>query len=128
LLIASAVAVLGSVAACTLLVILGEALFPATAGYEHFAFQDYTKLTVIGVLVACLAWPIAALLSSKAARLFFWLAVLVTLLSFAPDLWIWHLGQIPEGVLVLALMHIAAAAVTYPALVFIAPQQRRGRR
>lgn len=126
--IATVLAVAASLAACALLVIVGERLFPATVGYGHFAFADYSKLTVAGVLIACIAWPVVTLLSSHGARLFFWLAVLVTLVSFAPDAWIWHLGQIPEGVLVLAVMHVAVAAITYSALVLIAPQRpsRRG--
>ena len=33
-------------------------LFPSTKGYVHFAFHDYAKLTVIGVLIACAAWPV----------------------------------------------------------------------
>lgn len=127
LLAATVVAVVGSVAACALLVLIGEALFPATVGYGHFAFPDYAKLTVVGVLIACVAWPVTTLLSTHATRLFFWLAVLVTVVSFAPDVWIWYQGQMPEGVFVLALMHIAVAIVTYPALVLIAPQPRRDR-
>lgn len=125
LIVATVVAVIGSVAACALLAIVGEAIFPATTGYAHFAFQDYSRLTVVGVLIACAAWPVITLLSSQAPRIFFWLAVLVTVVSFTPDIWIWHQGQLPEGVLVLALMHVGVAVVTYPALVLIAPQQLR---
>ena len=38
-------------------VVIGTAIFPATKGYVHFRFSDYAKLTVIGVVIACLAWP-----------------------------------------------------------------------
>lgn len=123
--LAAAVAVVGSVAACALLAAAGVAVFPSTAGYGHFRFADYTKLTVAGVVAASVAWPIVTWLSSRARPVFLWLAVIVTVVSFAPDLWILHGGQPAEGVLVLAVMHVAVAAVTYPALVLIAPQPRR---
>lgn len=127
---ATAAAVVGSVAACAALAALGVMAFPATAGYAHFQFADYAKLTIAGVLIASAAWPAAALLTSRAARpLFLWAAVGVTIASFAPDAWILAHGQTPEGVLVLALMHVAVAIVTYTCLVAIAPQRdTRGRR
>jgi hypothetical protein len=127
-LLATIVAVVGSLAVCAVLVIVGTAVFPSTVGYAHFAFADYSRLTIIGVLVACAAWPIVTLASSKGARLFLWLAVIVTIVSLAPDAWILYNGQSAEGVLVLAVMHIAIAFVTYPALVKIAPQRRAARR
>jgi hypothetical protein len=123
--VASVVAVGGSLAACYGLAHLGVVLFPSTAGYGHFAFADYSKLTIIGVLAACVAWPLVTLVTSRARRLFFWLAVLVTVVSLAPDAWILHLGQPAEGVAVLVAMHFALALITYPALVFIAPQRAR---
>jgi len=119
------VAVVGSVLACAILAKLGPLVFPSTAGYVHFRFGDYTKLTVIGVVIAWIAWPVATLASSRAARpLFLWAAVVVTVVSFAPDVRILMKGQSAPAVLVLAVMHVAVAAVTYPALVFIAPQRR----
>ena len=45
-------------AADAILVIFGEAIFPATRGYQHFRFSDYATLTIIGVLIACVAWPV----------------------------------------------------------------------
>ena len=55
---ALALSVAGSLAVDALLVTLGEAVFPSTKGFGHFQFSDYAKLTVIGVLIACAAWPI----------------------------------------------------------------------
>lgn len=125
-LIALVVAVVGSVAACAILAGLGQIIFPSTAGYPHFQFADYTKLTVVGVVIACIAWPILTLVSSRAARpLFLTATVIVTIVSFAPDAWIMLKGQSAPAVLVLALMHIAVALVTYPTLVTIAPQRSR---
>lgn len=122
--LATAVAIAGSIAACALLAWLGPVLFPRTTGYEHYEFGDYAKLTTIGVVAAGIAWPLVTLVSTHASRLYLWLAVIVTVGSFVPDLWIWAKGQDPEGVFVLVLMHLAVAAVTYPAIVLIAPQPR----
>jgi hypothetical protein len=121
--VATLVAIVGSVAACGLLALAGVAMFPATKGYDHFQFADYTKLTVVGVLIACAGWIVACALSSRARRLYLWAAVAVTIVSFAPDVWILLRGQTPEGVFVLAMMHVAVGIVTYLAVVFIAPQR-----
>lgn len=123
-LVAAVVAIIGSLAACAAIVAIGTTLFPATAGYDHFRFLDYAKLTVPGVGAAALAWPIVTLFSSQARRLFAWLTVVVTLGGMAPDLWILYRGAPSEAVLILVNMHLALAAVTYPALVYIAPQPR----
>jgi hypothetical protein len=124
--LATAVAVVGSLLACWLLAAAAQALVPSTRGYEHFRFADYAKLTIIGVVIACLAWPVVTWLSSQARRVFLVLAVLVTLASFVPDVWIGVHGQPAVGVLTLVLMHVALLLVTYPALVLIAPQRGIG--
>jgi hypothetical protein len=126
-LVATIVALAASLAACRLLVIIGTALFPSTAGYQHFEFVDYAKLTTIGVVVSCVAWPIVTLATSQGRRLLLFLAILVTLGSLIPDLWILYKGQPAEAVVILALMHVALLGVTYPSLVFIAPQPRDSR-
>lgn len=125
LLAASVVALGLSLLACWLLAGLGVMLFPDTAGYAHFGFADYAKLTTIGVLVSCLAWPVVTLASTRGARLLLWLAVLVTVVSFAPDIWILLHGQPADAVFILLLMHVALLVITYPALVLIAPQPRQ---
>jgi hypothetical protein len=125
LVLATTVAVVGSIAACVVLAQLGMLAYPSTRGYEHFQFADYTKLTVIGVVIAALGWPVAAALSSRARRLYLWAAVAVTVVSFAPDGWILVHGQSPAGVFVLAVMHVAVAIVTYWSIVLIAPQRDR---
>ena len=99
----------------------GTALFPATRGYVHFQFADYAKLTVIGVVVACLAWPVVVRLSSEPRWVFTRLAVLVTVVLLLPDLYIWLTGQPGRAVLVLVAMHLAIALITYNVLVRVAP-------
>jgi hypothetical protein len=119
--LATVLSVVLSLAADAALVFVGTRLFPATKGYVHFAFGDYSKLTVIGVLIACAAWPVVARLSSAPRWLFFRLAIVVTLVLFAPDLYIWHQGQPAQAVVVLMAMHVAIALVTYNLLVRLAP-------
>jgi hypothetical protein len=119
-LFALAVSIAGSLAADAILVVIGTRLFPSTKGYAHFQFSDYAKLTVIGVVIACLAWPVVTRISSAPRWLFFRLAVLVTLVLWLPDLYLLDLGQPGRAVAVLMVMHLAIALVTYNCLVHIA--------
>jgi hypothetical protein len=129
--VATVLAVGLSLAADAALVAAGTHLYPATKGYSHFQFSDYAKLTVIGVLIACCAWPVVTRISSAPRWLFFRLAILVTLVLLLPDVWIWHKGQPAHAVAVLVVMHLAIALVTYNLLVHVAPvrsaRARRGR-
>ncbi len=120
-LVALIVSVAGSLAADAVLVRIGTAIFPSTVGYVHFRFSDYAKLTVIGVVIASLAWPVVTRMSSAPRWLFFRLAVLVTLVLWLPDLYILDLGQPVRAVAVLIVMHLAIAVVTYSSLVHLAP-------
>jgi len=119
--VATVLAIGLSLAACAALVALCEHVWPATKGFVHFAFSDYAKLTVLGVLVACAGWPIVTRISSAPRWLFFRLAILVTLVLWLPDVWIWLKGESAHGVAVLAVMHVAIALVTYNVLVHVAP-------
>ncbi len=128
--LATVLAVALSLAADAALVAVGTRLFPATEGYVHFQFDDYARLTILGVLIACAGWPVVTRISSAPRWLFFRLAVLITLVLFLPDLYIWHQRQPAQAVLVLMAMHVAIALVTYNLLVHVAPVrvrvQRRG--
>ena len=123
--LATVLSVALSLAADAALVVMGEHLWPATKGYSHFQFADYSKLTIIGVLIACAAWPIVTRISSAPRWLFFRLAILVTLVLLLPDLWILHQGQSAQGVAVLMVMHVAIALITYNLLVHVAPVRQR---
>jgi hypothetical protein len=128
--LATVLALALSLAADAAIVAIGTRLFPATKGYVHFAFGDYAKLTVVGVLVACAAWPVVARLSAAPRWLFFRLAIVVTLVLFVPDAYIWHQGQPAQAVAVLMTMHVAIALITYNLLVHVSPvrpgRARRG--
>jgi hypothetical protein len=119
--VATVLSVAGSLAADALLVFIGTRLFPSTKGYVHFEFHDYAKLTVVGVLIACAAWPVVARISSAPRWLFFRLAIAVTIVLLLPDVYIWHQGQSAQAVGVLMVMHLAIALVTYNLLVHLAP-------
>jgi hypothetical protein len=117
--------VAGSLVLDALLVALGTKLFPSTVGYAHFRFSDYGELTVIGVLMASLAWPVTARITPTPGWLFLRMAVVVTLVLWVPDLWLILRGQPPQAVVVLAVMHLGIAVVTFNFLVRLAPVRSR---
>ncbi len=125
----SAVAVVLATVASLVLCLLADwllakaavAVFPATQGYVHFQFSDYAKLTIIGVIIACIGWPVVARVTSDPRWVFFRLAILVTIVLLLPDLYIWVKGQPGQAVLFLACMHLAIAVITYNLLVRVAP-------
>lgn len=120
ILVATAISIGGSLLADALLVTIGQAVFPSTRGYVHFQFHDYARLTVIGVMIACLAWPVVTRISSAPGWLFLRMAIAVTLVLWLPDIYILERGQPPRAVAVLFAMHLAIAVVTYNCLVRIA--------
>jgi hypothetical protein len=109
--------------ACFGLARLATSLDPSLLGYGHFAFSDYSRLTVVGVVAACIGWPAVCLLSTNARRLYLWLGIAATIVSLAPDAWILHLGQPGAGVATLGAMHVALGVITVAAMVIIAPQR-----
>jgi hypothetical protein len=119
--VATVLAIVLSLAACAALAVVGEHVWPATKGFVHFQFSDYAKLTVVGVLIACAGWPIVTRISSAPRWLFLRLAILVTLVLWLPDVWIWLKGESAQGVAVLVVMHLAIALLTYNVLVHVAP-------
>ena len=125
--LATAVSLVGSLAADAAVVAIGEAVFPSTQGYVHFRFSDYSKLTIVGVLIACVAWPIVTRISSAPRWLFFRLAIVVTIVLLVPDLYLLRHGQPTKAVQGLMCMHIFIALVTYNSLVHLAPVRARRR-
>lgn len=121
LVVAAAVALAGSLAADAVAVHVTTGAFPATTSFSHFRLADYGSLTVVGVLGACVAWPVVARVSSAPRRLFFRLAVLATALLWLPDGLLLLLGEPGAGVGALMAMHLVIALVTYNALVRLAP-------
>lgn len=118
---ATVLSVVGSLLADALIVKAGTSLLRTTPGYVHFQFGDYGKLTVVGVLIACAAWPVVTRITSVPRWLFLRMAVAVTLVLWLPDAWLLLLHQPVDDVAVLMVMHIAIAVVTYNLLVRVAP-------
>jgi hypothetical protein len=119
--LAAVVSVVGSLAADALIVVIFQAAFPSTKGYAHYQFGDYSKLTIIGVVIACIAWPIVTRITSEPRWMFLRMAIGVTLVLWLPDVYILVNGQPGKAVAGLFLMHLAIALVTYNALVRLAP-------
>jgi hypothetical protein len=126
-LLATVMAIAGSLLADALLVVIAQAVFPSTKGYAHFQFHDYARLTVIGVIIACVAWPITTRITSRPRWMFLRMAVGVTLVLWLPDVYILVKGQQAKAVAFLFVMHLAIAVVTYNALVLLAPIRARHR-
>jgi hypothetical protein len=126
-LLATLAALVGSLAADAALVAIGKAIFPSTKSYVHFQFSDYAKLTIIGVIIACIAWPIVTAISSAPRWLFFRMAIGVTLVLLLPDIYILKQNQPAKAVAVLMCMHVAIGVITYNALVRLAPVRTRPR-
>ena len=121
LVVATVMAVTGSLAADAILVAAGTRIFPGIAGYGHFRFDDYAKLTIIGVLIGAAGWPVLTRISSAPRWLYGWLTILISLALFLPDAWLVIRGEPPTAVAVLMAMHVVIAMVIYCAMVFIAP-------
>jgi hypothetical protein len=119
--VATGVALVGSLAADAIIVAIGTHIFPGTTGYEHFRFNDYAKLTIIGVLGGAAGWPVLTRISSAPRWLYGWLTLLISLALFLPDAWLLVHGQPLRAVAVLMAMHVAIAIIIYSAMVFIAP-------
>jgi hypothetical protein len=122
--VATMIAMLGSLAADAIVVAIGTRIFPGTAGYQHFRFDDYAKLTIIGILGGAAGWPVITRVSSAPRWLYGWLTVLISAALFLPDAWLLVRGQPPDAVVVLMAMHVAIAVVLYCCMVFVAPVRR----
>ncbi len=121
--LATVVAIAASLLADALIVVIAQWLVPSTKGFVHFQFGDYVKLTVIGVLIACLGWPVITRFGSAPRWIYSRLAVIVTMVLLLPDFCLLHQGQNTKAVLAPMVMHIAIAVVTYLSVVGLAPVQ-----
>ncbi len=111
-----------SLAADLVLVAVGRAAVTVPASFGKFAFGTYALLTVLGVAEATGAWAMVTRLSSRPKWLLTRLAALVTALFLIPDFLLLGTPGNPAGpVVILMLMHLAIAAITYVAVLTIAP-------
>jgi hypothetical protein len=125
---AGIVSVIGSVIASVVLASIGQVSFSYPKEFDKFTPPGYIALTVIGVLAATLAWPVVTRLTASPRWLFSRLAVVVTVVLLLPDFWLLTQAGNPLGpVVMLMVMHLAIAAITYPALVLLAPAPQASR-
>ena len=111
-----------SLAADLVLVAVGQAVFTVPASFGKFAFGTYALLTVLGAAGATAAWWAVTRLSSRPQWLLIRLAALVTALLLIPDFLLLGTRGNPTGpVVILMLMHLAIAAITYLTLIKVAP-------
>ncbi len=123
--LSTVVAITGSLLCDAGLAFLGKRLFPSLAHYSHFQFGEYAKLTIIGVVIAAVGWPIVTRISSTPRWVYLRAAIATTVVLLAPDGYIWLIQNQPiRGVGVLVVMHFAIAIVTYWAIMLIAPVPR----
>lgn len=113
-----------SLAADGVVVAYVHAHYPATRHFSHFRTIDYATLTVVGVLMACGAWPVVTHITAAPRRLFFRLAVGAVALLWLPDLWLLARHEVLAGIGALMLMHLAIALITYNLLVRVARVRR----
>jgi hypothetical protein len=116
-LVVAVFAILGSLAANAVIVALAGHLDQSIKNYQHFRFGDYGTLTVIGVFCACVAWSVVRHVSSSPRWVFLRLAVVVTVVLWIPDLYLFTKHEPAPAVVVLMIMHLAVAPVNYNLLV-----------
>jgi hypothetical protein len=101
---------------------IGQAAFTVPASFDKFSFASYSLLTVAGIAGATATWGAVTRLSSRPRWLLTRLAALVSALFLIPDFLLLGTPANPAGpVLILMLMHLAIAVITYTALIRIAP-------
>jgi Family of unknown function (DUF6069) len=125
---AGLIAVAASLAADVVLASVGQAAFTVPVSFGKFSFGTYALLTVLGVAGATATWAAVTRLSSRPRWLLTRLAALVTALFLIPDFLLLGTPGNPAGpVAILMVMHLAIAAITYTALIKIAPARHGAR-
>jgi len=119
--VASVLSVVASVAANAAIVRWATSEFPSTKNYSHFRFVDYATLTAVGVVAASCAWFVTTRVTTAPRWFFFRLAVLVMLVLWIPDVYLFIHHEPTSSVFFLMLMHLVVAQITYSALVYLAP-------
>jgi len=123
--LASVLSVVAALAANAGLVRIAASSSPSIKDYSHFRFIDYGSLTVLGVVGAGVAWFVVSRISSSPRWFFLRLAVVVTVVFWVPDSWLIARHEPIRAVLVLMVMHLVMALLTYNILVHAAPVRAR---
>jgi hypothetical protein len=119
--IITAVSAAASIVVNAGLVWLATAFDPSLRHFSHFRLWDYGTLTVVGVVAAGAAWFFATRYLPTPRPTFFRVAIVVSLVLWLPDLWLYLKHEPTRAVVYLVIMHAAVAVITYNFLVFGAP-------
>jgi hypothetical protein len=112
----------GSLAGDVVLATIGQAAFTVPASFGKFSFGTYALLTVLAAAGATATWWAVTRLSSRPKWLLTRLAALATALLLIPDFLLLGTPGNPAGpAVILMLMHLATAVITYTALIKVAP-------
>jgi hypothetical protein len=122
---ASIVAISGSLIACIVVVTLTSRWFPLALKNSHMQFADYYVPIIVTVAIGCAAWPVVTWISSRGRRLFLCVGIAVVVLIVALDVWIFDANRPVATAAIMVAMHLGVALVTYLSLVFLAPQWPR---
>jgi hypothetical protein len=124
--IAGLTAAASSLAADLALATVGRAAFAVPSSFGKFAFDTYAPLIVIGTAAATFTWALVTRLARQPKWLLTRLVALVTAVLLIPDFLLFGTPGNPAGpVVVLMLMHLAFAAITYTALIETASARRQ---
>jgi hypothetical protein len=112
------IALIGSVAAnLAVLFVFGSVVVNPAMPLHALSVGPVTMLTTVGVIGATIVYALMRQFLARPQKPFIWLAVVVLLVSFVPDYMIigkttgpFAGGSVPTA-LVLALMHVVAAAI-----------------
>lgn len=109
-----------SLAAGAVLATIGQTAFTVPASFGKLAFGTYAVLTVLAVAGATATWCAVTRLSSRPKWLLTRLAALATALFLIPDFLLLGTPGNPTGpVVIVMLMHLALAVITYTALALV---------
>jgi hypothetical protein len=125
--LAATLAVVVALACNAGLVRIATTWSPSLRTYAHFRVVDYGSLTVLGVVGAGVTWFVVSRISSSPRWFFVRLAVVVTIVLLAPDVWIIAGHEPVRAVATLMAMHVVMALVTYHVMVRVAPVRTRAR-
>jgi hypothetical protein len=112
---AAPLAIVASVAANAAVRTIAKAIFSVPDEFPPFAFGQFTFLTVAGGVGAMLVFALVGWLSKRPFRLFNWIAGVVLVLSWVPDILLLAARPFPSitvaGVGTLMVMHAATAGI-----------------
>ena len=106
----TALAALASLFGDALVVQWTKSRYPSLSNYSHFRLADYGTLTIVGVLGAGFAWWLVTRSVGTPRRVFFRVALVVTVVLWLPDLWLLVRGEPGRAIAAVLVSRDASAA------------------